>query len=42
MEYRKPTMKLFQVDEKDIICSSTLITAPDIPFPGEGEDGENW
>jgi len=42
MEYRKPMMKLFQTDENDIICSSTLITNPDIPFPGEGEDGEDW
>ncbi len=42
MKYKKPTMEVSPLAEENIICTSTLVTDPFKPYPGEGEDGENW
>ena len=42
MKYKKPIMEIERWDEEDIICTSTLVTDPLKPYPGEGEDGEDW
>lgn len=42
MRYEKPTMELFWLDD-DVICSSpNIVVDPDNPFPGTGEDNEDW
>ena len=41
MNYTKPTMELFEL-EKDIVCSSDNELDPNNPYPGEGEDGEEY
>lgn len=42
MKYRKPIMEIEWQDKEDVICTSTLETDPSKPFPGDGEDGEDW
>lgn len=42
MKYRKPMMEIKRRAEEDIIRTSTIITDPLKPYPGEGEDGEDY
>lgn len=42
MEYMKPTMEVSWLAKKNVICTSTLVTDPLKPYPGEGEDVEEW